>query len=259
MGIGPLMPWRRASRDHLMHNFLLPVAATVIGLSVLAVVGVRDPFAVLGFGLCLFVLGTIVQEFVRGALARHRATGENYALALGSLIRRNNRRYGGYVVHLAMLLIGTGAVGSQVYQQQTQATLAPGQSVTLAGYTITAHGIAVNQLPGVKVTDGVLSVNGQDLRPQKQVFDNFPQQPSTKVGLRSTPIEDLYVVLAGWDGDGPNATLSLAVFINPLVSWIWVGGVLLLLGTVITMWPAAVPSRQRLTAPLPRGAVGVTS
>src|ERR687886_679680 len=259
MGIGPLMPWRRASRDHLMHNFLLPVSATAIGLSILAVVGARDPFALLGFGLCLFVLGTIVQEFVRGALARHRATGENYALALGSLIRRNNRRYGGYVVHLAMLLIGAGAVGSQVYQQQTQATLAPGQSVTLAGYTITAHGIATNQLPGVKVTDGVLSVNGQDLRPQKQVFDNFPQQPSTKVGLRSTPLEDLYVVLAGWDGDGPNATVSLAVFINPLVSWIWVGGVLLLLGTVITMWPAAVPSRQRLTAPLPRGAVGVTS
>ena len=80
----------------------------------------------LGFGLCLFVLGTIVQEFARGALARHHATGENYVAALGSLIRRNNRRYGGYLVHLAMLLIGAGVIGSQVYQQQTQATLAPG-------------------------------------------------------------------------------------------------------------------------------------
>src|SRR5207244_9833914 len=98
MGIGPLMPWRRASRDHLVHNFLLPVASTVIGLAILAVVGVRDPFAILGFGLCLFVLGTIVQEFARGMLARHQATGENYVLTLASLIRRNNRRYGGYVV-----------------------------------------------------------------------------------------------------------------------------------------------------------------
>ena len=259
MGIGPLMPWRRASRDHLMNSFMLPVTGAVVGLAVLAVLGVRDPFAILGFGLCLFVLGTVLQEFIRGALARHRATGENYALALGSLIRRNKRRYGGYIVHVAMLLIGAGAVGSQVYQQQTQATLAPGQSVTLGAYTITAHGIANNQLPGVNVTDGVLSVNGQDLRPQKQVFDNFPQQPSTKVGLRSTPFEDLYVVLAGWDGDGPNAKVSLAVFINPLVSWIWAGGVLLLLGTLVTMWPAAVPARERVTAPLPRGAVGVTS
>src|ERR671932_360620 len=167
----------------------------------------------LGYGLCLFVLGTVVQEFARGALARHRTTDENYAAALWNLTRRNNRRYGGYIVHLAIVLIGAGVVGSQVYQQETQATLAPGQSVSLAGYTITAHGIATNQLPGVKVTDGVLSVNGQDLRPQKQVFDNFPQQPSTKVGLRSTPLEDLYVVLAGWDGDGPNATVSVAVFV----------------------------------------------
>ena len=158
-----------------------------------------------------------------------------------------------------MLLIGAGAVGSQVYQQQTQATLSPGESVTLAGYTITAHGVATNQLPGVMVTDGVLSVNGEELRASKQVFDNFPQQPSTKVGLRSTPFEDLYVVLAGWDGDGPSAKVSVAVFINPLVSWIWAGGFLLLVGTLITMWPAPVPARQRLTATVPRGAVGVTS
>ena len=256
MGIGPLMPWRRASREHLLHNFLLPVGATLVGLGLLTVIGVRDPFALLGFGLCLFVLGTIVQEFVRGMRARHRATDENYALALGSLIRRNNRRYGGYIVHLAILLIGTGVVGSQVYQQQTQATLAPGESVTLASYTITAHGIQTTQQPGVKVIDGLLSVNGQDLRPEKQFFDNFPQQPSTKVGLRSTPFEDLYVVLGDWSGDGPTARVSLAVFVNPLVSWIWAGGLLLLLGTLVTMWPAAAPSRQAVVAPLPRGAVG---
>jgi cytochrome c-type biogenesis protein CcmF len=157
-----------------------------------------------------------------------------------------------------MLLIGAGAIGSQVYQQQTQATLAPGQSVSLAGYTISAQGIQTNQLPGVKVIDGVLTANGQDVRPEKQYFDNFPQQPSTKVGLRSTPFEDLYVVLAGWEGDGPTARVSLAVFVNPLVSWIWAGGVLLLLGTIITMWPAAAPSRQRVTAPVGGRAVGVT-
>jgi cytochrome c-type biogenesis protein CcmF len=257
MGIGPLMPWRRASREHLLHNFLMPVTGSVVGLATLFVFGIRDPFAVLGFGICLFVLGTILQEFVRGMLARHRATGEHYLAALVSLIRRNNRRYGGYLVHLAILMIGVGAVGSQVYQQQTQATLAPGQSVTLAGYTITAQGIQTNQLPGVKVVDGMLSVNGQELRPEKQYFDNFPQQPSTKVGLRSTPFEDLYVVLGDWVGDGPTAQVSLAVFVNPMVSWIWAGGVLLLLGTLVTLWPAAVPSRQRVTASVPRGTVGV--
>jgi cytochrome c-type biogenesis protein CcmF len=193
-------------------------------------------------------------------LARHHATGENYVAAIGSLIRRNNRRYGGYLVHLAILLIGAGALGSQIYQQQTQATLAPGQSVTLAGYTLTAHGIQTEAQPGVNVIQGVLDVNGgEDLRPEKDFFDNFPQQPSTKVGLRSTPFEDLYVVLAGWQGDGPTAQVSLAVFVNPLVSWIWAGGVLLLLGTVVTLWPAAPIQARRVTAPVTRGAVGATS
>jgi cytochrome c-type biogenesis protein CcmF len=256
MGIGPLMPWRRASREHLLHNFIIPLTGAAAGLVVLAAAGVRDPFALLGFGLCLFVFGTILQEFARGIRARHTATGENFALAFGSLIRRNNRRYGGYLVHLAILMIGVGALGSQIYQQQTQATLAPGQSVTLGAYTIGAQGIQTSQLAGVKVTDGMLTVNGgESLRPEKQFFDNFPQQPSTKVGLRSTPFEDLYVVLSDWNGDGPTATVSLAIFVNPLVSWIWAGGVLLLLGTVITLWPTAAPSRQRVVAPA-RGAIG---
>src|SRR5262249_8340020 len=83
MGIGPLMPWRRASREHLLHNFVVPVGGTLGGLLIMVVAGVRDPFALLGFGLCLFVLGTILQEFVRGSMARHHATGENYVLALG--------------------------------------------------------------------------------------------------------------------------------------------------------------------------------
>ncbi len=124
MGIGPLMPWRRTSREHLVHNFLLPVAATLGGAVILLVIGVRNVYAVLGFSLCLFVLATIAQEFVRGALARHRATGEGYPLALAHLVRRNNRRYGGYIVHLGIILIGAGVIGSHVYQQQTEAALA---------------------------------------------------------------------------------------------------------------------------------------
>ena len=129
--------------------------------------------------------------------------------------------------------------------------------MTLAGYTIAAQGIQTTQQPGVKVVGVMLTVNGQSLRAEKQYFDNFPQQPSTKVGLRSTPFEDLYVVLSDWNGDGPTAQVSLAVFVNPLVSWIWAGGVLLVLGTLITLWRAPVPSRLRASAPVPRGAVGV--
>jgi cytochrome c-type biogenesis protein CcmF len=258
MGVGPLMPWRRASREHLQHNFLIPIGGVVLGLGVLVLLGVRDPLALLGFGLCLFVVGTIVQEFWRGARARHQATGEAYIAALANLVRRNNRRYGGYIVHLAIVLIGAGVIGSQVYQQHTQATLAPGQSVSLASYTIVASGIQRANPPGVQIVEGMLSVNGQDLRPAKQTFDNFPSQPSTRVGLRSSPVEDVYVVLAGWEGDGPTARVSLAIFVNPLVSWIWTGGALLLLGFIVTMWPMPVAMARRATAPS-RGAVGATA
>jgi cytochrome c-type biogenesis protein CcmF len=259
MGIGPLMPWRRASRENLRHNFVIPAMGTVVGLIVLFVLGVHDRFALLGFGLCLFVLGTVLQEFTRGTLARQAATGENPLQALPNLVRRNNRRYGGYIVHLGILLIGAGAVGSQVYQQETQATLAPGQSVQLAGYTITANGLQTSAPPGVKIVEAPLSVNGERLSPQKQVFDNFPNQPSSKVGLRSTPFEDLYVVLAGWDGEGATASVALAVFINPLVSWIWAGGVFVLFGTLVSLWPAVQPQARTAAARAPRGAVGVTS
>jgi cytochrome c-type biogenesis protein CcmF len=258
MGVGPLMPWRRASREHLQHNFLIPIGGVVLGMGVLVLLGVRDPLALLGFGLCLFVLGTIVQEFWRGARARRQATGEAYVAALGNLVRRNNRRYGGYIVHLAIVLIGAGVVGSQVYQQQTQATLAPGQSVRLASYTIVANGIQRTSPPGVQIVEGMLTVNGQDLRPAKQTFDNFPSQPSTRVGLRSSPLEDVYVVLAGWEGDGSTARVSLAIFVNPLVSWIWTGGLLLLLGTIVTMWPAPVAIARRAVADS-RGALGATA
>ena len=199
MGIGPLMPWRRASREHLRNNFLIPVAGTRRRPGRAVRAGrARSVRRDLGFGLCLFVLGTIVQEFVRGALARHHATGENYVAALGSLIRRNNRRYGGYLVHLAILLIGAGAVGSQIYQQQTQATLAPGESVTPG--RLHPHRPRHSDRPTAwrQGHRGRADVNGErSLRPEKHFFDNFPQQPSTKVGLRSTPFEDLYVVLGG--------------------------------------------------------------
>jgi cytochrome c-type biogenesis protein CcmF len=256
MGIGPLMPWRRASRENLRHNFLIPASGSALGVALLFAFGVRERFALIGFGLCVFVLGTIVQEFVRGTLARRAATGEQVLASLGGLIRRNNRRYGGYIVHLGILLIGAGVVGSQVYQQETQATLAPGQSVALGGYSLVANGVRNSNLPGVKVVEAPLTVNGEELRPQKQVFDNFPNQPSTRVGLRSTLLEDLYVVLAGWDGDGAAAKVSIVVFVNPLVSWIWSGGVLLLFGTLVSLWSAPQPLARAVRAP--RAAVGAT-
>jgi len=248
MGIAPLLPWRRASRENLAHSFGWPIGTTLAGSALLLGLGSRNVFAVLGFGLCLFVLATVLQEFVRGALARHAATGEAYPLALVQLVRRNNRRYGGYIVHLAIILIGAGVVGSHVYQQEAQAALQPGQTLTLGGYTLTAQGITTTPNAGSRTVAAPLNVNGEELQAQKVYFDNFPNQPSTKVGLRSTPLEDLYVVLDGWDGDGANARVSVSVFVNPMVSWIWLGGLVLLVGTFVSLWPATQRARARVPA-----------
>jgi len=257
MGIAPLMPWRRASREHLARSFLAPVVATLGGAAVLALVGVRNVYAIIGFALCLFVLATIAQEFVRGAAARHRATGEAHFVALGRLVQRNNRRYGGYIVHLGIILIGAGVVGSHAYQQEAQGALQPGQSLQIGAYTVTASGLHSYDVPGAKVVEAPLTVNGSELRPQKVYFDNFPDQPSTKVGLQSRPLEDLYVVLASWDGDGPNARVSLSLFVNPMVSWIWLGGLVLLAGTFVSLWSAPQPSARRAPSRVPEGAVGL--
>jgi len=248
MGIAPLLPWRRASRENLAHSFGWPIGATLAGSALLLGLGSRNVFAVLGFGLCLLVLATVLQEFVRGALARHAATGEAYPLALVQLVRRNNRRYGGYIVHLAIILIGAGVVGSHVYQQEAQAALQPGQTLTLGGYTLAAQGITTTPNAGSRTVAAPLNVNGEELQAQKVYFDNFPNQPSTKVGLRSTPLEDLYVVLDGWDGDGANARVSVSVFVNPMVSWIWLGGLVLLVGTFVSLWPATQRARARVPA-----------
>ncbi len=256
MGVAPLMPWRRASREHLARNFFAPVAATLGGIALLALVGVRNVYGLIGFGLSLFVLATIAQEFTRGAIARHSSLGESYALALARLVRRNNRRYGGYIVHLGIILIGVGAVGSHVYQQEAQALLAPGQSMTLGSYTMTLQGLQTYQIPGARVVEADILVGNDVIRPQKVFFKNFENQPSTKVAIRSRPLEDLYLVLGSWSGDGASARVGLSAFVNPLVSWIWLGGLVLLFGTFVALWPAPEPVSRVARVRVPEGAVG---
>lgn len=256
MGIGPLMPWRRATPQYLLRNFLPPIVATIICLGILVALGVRDTYAVLGFAVCLWVVATIAQEFVRGTWARHHATGEGYLTAMVTLVRRNNRRYGGYLVHLGIVMIGVGVIGSHVYQLQNQVTLTPGQSATIGSYTLTLQGLQTYAVPGSTIVEASLIAGSDIVRPQKVYFPNFEDQPSTKVGLLSTPLQDLYVVLSGFNTSGSTPQVSLSLFVNPLVSWIWAGGPMLLLGTLVAFWPAPEPVARKVLAPAPKGAVG---
>ncbi len=242
MGIGPLLPWRRASRRQLRRAFLAPLAAAAALTAALAVAGLRQPPAVVGVFTCLFVAATIVAEFYQGARARRHGAGEGYGAALWGLLRRNGRRYGGYAIHLGIVAIALGVIGSQVYQTERSVTLAPGQTAQVGRYTVQFDGHRTYTDADRRVEEGVLTIRdgervlGQML-PSRSFYRGFEDQGTTSVAIRTTPLEDLYIVLTGWDADG--ASFLLAV--NPLVVWLWIGGVIVLFGTVFAMWPRPVP------------------
>jgi cytochrome c-type biogenesis protein CcmF len=258
MGVAPLMPWRKASRDTLVRNFAGPVGVALVALALLMIFAPNTPLVLLSLAVCAFVTATIVQEFWRGAVARHQATGEAYPLAFGSLIRRNNRRYGGYVVHLGVVMMAAAVTASSMYQLERTARLQSGEALQVGQYRLTYNGMRERQEPGVRIMEARMSVqSGAELlgalTPDKRFYRNFERQPSTQVAIRTTPFEDLYVVLAGWEQDG---SASFLVFVNPLVVWLWLGGIVALGGTVVAMWPAPRPRAVTIESPSPALAVG---
>jgi cytochrome c-type biogenesis protein CcmF len=252
MGVGPIMPWRKASRQNLARNFGPPLGfALACGLALLAFVGADHPAALVAFFCGAFVLATIVQEFWRGTLARHGATGEAYPRAFAALVRRNNRRYGGYVVHLGVIVIAAAVTGSSFYQVERQAKLRPGEALEVGSYRLTYNGLREHREPGARVVGADLAIESDGravggMTPDKRFYRNFERQPSTSVAIRSTPLEDLYVVLVGWDPDG---SASFLVFVNPLVAWLWVGGVVAVLGAFVALWPDPRPRAVAVRRP----------
>ncbi|MFN8521927.1 MAG: heme lyase CcmF/NrfE family subunit [Chloroflexota bacterium] len=241
MAIGPVLPWRRTSASNLATNLAAPLAfAAACALLVWLALGGQHPVALVTLFACALVVGTVLVEVVRGTLARQRATGETPPLALWGLLRRNNRRYGGYAVHIGIVLLAAGVTGSTFYQVEQQVRLAPGDSVTIAGYRLTFTGLAEHQQYDYRAMRAVLAVtsNGTDLgtlAPEKRFHRNFERQPSSEVAIRSSPVEDLYIVLGGWDEAG---SASFLLFVNPMVMWLWIGGALSVVGGLFAFWPS---------------------
>jgi len=237
MGLCPLLAWRKASLANLSRNFLFPGALGLLTAVGLIVAGLRQPVAVTAFALSAFVTATILLDFHRGAMVR-RGHGEPYPLALGRLVLRNRRRYGGYVVHLGVILLFAGMAGS-AFSSQQEAVLRPGQTVTINQYTLRYEGISQYPTQSAMVTAATLTVfNGREpiavMNPQRNIHRGHEEQPMTEVAIRSTMMEDLYVILAGIGEDG---TANFKVIVNPLMMWMWIGGVLMSLGTVVAFWP----------------------
>jgi cytochrome c-type biogenesis protein CcmF len=240
MGIGPLMPWRRGTGMHLVRLFWPPVAfGVLVAIAIGFLKGFDQPKALAAFGASAFAAATIVLEIGKGTLARRQATGENIVASFANLIARNNRRYGGYVVHLGIVMVAVSVTASTGYQVEGAAKLKPGESMEVGEYRLTFNGLRDWQEPGVRILEAQLAVEeGNELLgtlgTDKRFYRGFERQPATSVGIRTSPIDDLYVVLAGWEDDG---SASLLVFVNPMVIWIWLGGIVAVAGGLIAMWP----------------------
>jgi cytochrome c-type biogenesis protein CcmF len=237
-GVCPLIAWRKASPRNLRRNFLYPLTLSFFSTAGLYVIGVRHVVALLSLSICVFVFGTILLEFYRGTRARKATGGGTTAQAFLSLMQRNRRRYGGYIIHFGVVLIFVGITGSSAYQLEKDVVLQPGEQAQVGPFTLRYEDIQRVILPTHEAFIATVSfVRGNKvvttLFPEKRLY--FAQnQPTTEVALRTTLLEDLYVILAGFE---PSKIATFKVFVNPLVSWMWIGGFIIVVGTVIAIWP----------------------
>jgi cytochrome c-type biogenesis protein CcmF len=293
-GVGPLIAWRKATPSSLRFQFTYPLiamAVTLIGCFVfglhkrevdadigltppsgsttmaplvLAVNYVMRTFAIVSkqygpvicFGLCGFVLASIVQEFSRGAAIRRRNTGQSVGSAVIGMILRGKRRYGGYLVHIGIMLMFLGWASSS-YQMEKTAKLAPGQTAKLGDFTVRFDRLAHEEDRQKEMVTGELTalVGGKEVdrpRPARWFFHGHESEPTTEVAIKRSPLEDLYITLGNYDLAEGTATLKIVV--NPMVNWIWFGFMLLALATGIVLLPDRVLERLTAGAAVPAGA-----
>ncbi|MBW2315050.1 MAG: heme lyase CcmF/NrfE family subunit [Deltaproteobacteria bacterium] len=242
-GVGPLIAWRRATWASLRRQFWMPAAVGVATLiALLAVLGPGGGWVALAtWSISAFVVMTLVQEYALAIGARMRRLGEGPVEAFGTLLRRNQRRYGGYIVHLGVVFVFIGLAGA-AYNEETLQSIKPGGAITLSDYRLeylTAKPISAQHYGGAQARlalyrdDEPLAI----MTPERRMYWH-EEQPASIPAIHSTMGEDLYVILTAVEADG-SATLKLHR--NPLVNWIWLGGFTFVLGTVAVMWPHPTP------------------
>jgi cytochrome c-type biogenesis protein CcmF len=235
-GLCPLIAWRKASAENLSRNFFLPFTVAIAGAVVLYLWGIRQLYPFLSFTISLFVVATIFLDFYRGGRARREMTGGSFPGGLWSLLIRNKRRYGGYIVHLGIVLVFIGITGN-AFKMDKQITANKGDSFTIKHYTIRYDSLSRYPTENKEVVAATLSVFNADKRvavlaPEKNLHRGH-DQPTTEVAIHSTLMKDLYVILAGYEGE----MATFKVLVNPLVVWLWIGGGVMALGTILALFP----------------------
>jgi len=267
-GIGPVIAWRRASKRNLRRNFTMPVFAALAVSAILWMLGARHGLALTTWGLSTFVLVIIGVEFWKGTKARAHIEGEGYLAALYHLITRNRRRWGGYIVHAGMVMIFIGFAGS-AYNVDVRKHMVPGDVVEVQSpfghtYSLTYEGLSPSVGRGQRNLQwqaiALLSVtkDGKSLgtlTTEKRQYVTS-EQLMTEVGIRSTAAEDLYLILAAVDdlsgalnADSSAQGIDLQVLVKPLIALLWWGGLVLIIGSLIGLWPSAERRRVEVEAP----------
>jgi len=254
MAIGPLLPWRHATWGSVRRAIFTPGLITLGITAVVAVLGVDKPVVLIGIAVSTLVAISVLQEWVRGTHARHRATRESYPVAFLQLIASNRPRYGGYVVHLAIVMLAFGIIGSTFYNIERDVFLSIGESASVGDYTVEFAGTNAKTFSDRTERTATMEIyrDGEYLTTLEAWHGVYPSfnMLSTRAGIRSTPVEDLYIIFSELQPDGQTAAFRL--LLNPLIWWMWFAGPFVIFGTAIALWPA----RQRAAAFVPGPAPG---
>jgi cytochrome c-type biogenesis protein CcmF len=248
MGIGPLIAWRRSSLRGLERTFAWPVGAALAVGTILLILGAGSSIpGLVAYTFSAFVLATIVLEFVRGTRARQALSSEPWPRALSALVGRNRRRYGGYIVHAAIVLLAIGIAGSSAYDTVREGRLTPGQAIAIDDYTLEYRSLEERQGANATEVRALFDVRrgGREVGTVEAGKNAYTaeRQVSNEVGIRSDPLtgEDLFVIAEQIDADG---AVFVRVFVKPLVNLIWLAGLVFLLGSLVTLWPDAREERR---------------
>ena len=238
-GVAPLLAWRRSTLANLRDSFFWPVVFMTAVTAVFVGLGVRVWSSGICFALCAFVAATITQEFVRGARVRREATGTDLFTAGVGLVMRERRRYGGYIIHLGVVLMFLGFAG-EGFKTDQQLLLKLGQEATVRQFTLKNNGVKVTDDAQKQMVTGHIAVaeDGKPrgtMYPARWFYRKHEDQPTTEVAIRRTVAEDLYLVMPAYDVNAQS--MSLQVVVTPLVNWIWAGFGILVLGTGIALLP----------------------
>jgi cytochrome c-type biogenesis protein CcmF len=249
-GICPLLAWRKASMKNLRRNFRMPMLAGAAALVVLLVLTRGTHLgATVVLALSVFVLATVVQEFQRGLRARRATRREGWNRSFGSLFAKNPRRYGGYLVHVGIVVLLAAVAVNVSYRQEVRVSnLRVGQPTEVGGYTITLADITTEETPAKFSIIGSFAVAGADgkaigtIVSEKSMYPN-QDQPVTEVGIRSSLTADLYIIIQA--ADPATRVASVAYVINPGVFWIWFGALVVLVGGSISAWPQRARTKTK--------------